>query len=278
MAYRTSFLCLLAIGTFSLPVVAQETYIFNRGFRPGIVYTTRATLSNDMAMSAPGGMSVMKGTTQQEFDFTTTAGAAAGDGTFEVVMAFGKGVATVDMQGMKQTVDLTEKLAGLEVTGTCSEGGTVESVEVTGVDIDEMLKQLGPQLLKDNQIRYPTEPMAIGTSFEQSTPLDIPLQGVGIIKGVVESTFKLASVEGDLATFEVAQKIGIESGSQAGDGTRLEGSGSGVIVYSFSDRFERSARQNTTMRIKMSTAGNAFTMDVTSQLEQHNTVRAAGAH
>lgn len=272
MPLRNDLLAAFLVGFLAIPVESQETYQFNRGFRPNQIYTSRALLSSDMNMTAPGGVGAMKGTTSQEFSFRTTAGSPSADGTFGIAMVFEGGSATIDMRGMKQTVDLTEQLGKMTIEATCSAEGTVETVKVRGIGVEETLKQLGPQLLKDNQIHYPDEPMAVGETFKQTTSLGIPLQGVGTVEGVVQSTFTLASVEGDLATFEISQNIGLERDADRGDGIRLEGSGSGTVVYSFGDRFERSARQNTTMNVKLSTAGNAFSVEVTSQLEQHNTV------
>lgn len=273
MIHRSLILAFLTLGClFAAPVQSQETYLFNRGFRPDYTYSSRAVLNSDMNMEAPGGLGGMKGSTSQEFSFRTTAGSPAADGTFEIAMVFEKGSATIDMRGMKQTVDLTEQLSKMTIRASCSADGTVETVKVQGLGVEEMLKQLGPQLLKDNQIHYPKEPMSIGSTFHQTTSLSIPLQGVGSVEGIVESTFKLASVEGDLATFEITQNIGLERDAERGDGVQLEGSGTGSVVYSFTDRFERSARQTTTMNVKLSTAGNAFSVEVASQLEQHNTL------
>lgn len=261
------FLAALLLGT----TVSAQTHTFDRGYRPGHVYTSSATIHTDISMGIPGGMNLMKGTSVQELEFVTTSGDRNQDGTFDIRMRFEKGHADFDMRGMKQEQDLTDQLKALRITATCNENGIVESVDVSGAASDDVLKQLGPQLLKENQVRYP-DSLSVGETFTQASPLDIPLQGVGTISGTVHSTFTLVSVEGDLATFEVTQDIGLAQGDDESGSTKLTGSGNGRVVYSFRDRFERSASQTTSMEASVRTAGSAFTVKVDTRLEQSNTV------
>ena len=268
---RSIGLCICILSWMALSTPSQETYVFHRGFRPNHVYTSVANLTNEMSMKAPGGIGMMGGTTVQHFRFTTRAGSVGNDGRFDLTVAFEKGVTTVDMGGMKQTIDMTDQLQELRIRATCSSAGVIESVDVQG-NADDMVKQLAPQLLKDNQITYPDHPMAAGETLEQVTPLEIPIPGVGSINGQVASKYRLASVAGDLATFEITLTIGLESEAEEGSGIRLEGEGSGTIIYSFSDRFEKSFSQNTRMKAKATAAGSSFTIEVDSHLEQTNTV------
>jgi hypothetical protein len=274
---RSIGLCICILSWVALSTPSKETYVFDRGFRPNQVYTSVANLTNEMSMKAPGGIGMMSGTAVQHFRFTTRAGSVGNDGRFDLTMAFEKGVTTVDMGGMKQSIDMTDQLQKLRIRASCSAEGTVESVDVQGSGVDDMLKQLGSQLLKDNQIGYPDHPMAVGETFEQVTPLEIPLQGMGAsINGKVEAEYKLVSVAGDLATLEVALSIGLASETQEGSGFKLEGEGSGMIVYSFSDQFERSFNQKTRMKANVTTAGSSFAIEVDSYIDQTNTVSPSG--
>ncbi|MDB5282423.1 MAG: hypothetical protein JWO06_1498 [Bacteroidota bacterium] len=120
-------------------------------------------------------------------------------------------------------------------TGSKSGRMTVDSMLADGMDseLKEMLMPMMKAALQ--QVVVPEHTIRVGESFTFATPLRIPVASM-VLDFSIKSTYKLKSVSGSVAYFDISQTYVMESESVTMPIT-ADGTGKGTMTYDISSSY-----------------------------------------
>jgi hypothetical protein len=100
-------------------------------------------------------------------------------------------------------------------------------------------------------IKFPDHPLKPGDTFTQQVPFTLPmLSGEG---NSIETTYKLVSVDGNKANFDIMQNISIKTDIKGKLNIALTGSGTGKMVYDISNNFPSTYTSTANVQVSVKT-------------------------
>ena len=118
-------------------------------------------------------------------------------------------------------------------------------------DLDESLKKVLLQTVETlfSQFRFPDKIMKIGDVFEEETPLNIPIANQSL-NMVITSTYKLSSIENNIAYFDISQSYTMISNITEEPMTAT-GNGKGKFKYTLDYNYIIDYEMESEMILKM---------------------------
>ncbi len=225
-------------------VQAQQKVMLNWSFQPNKVYTTTISNSIDMTMDisgnpdkikdikAKGGTFPMKVTGVNDMKLTTTTGRQSSDRSIPLKIVYDK-VWTL------QKVGDQEKGENSPLTGLVIEGAFLDQKKLR---IDTIISENANDALRGalrstvetmlQQVKFPSTPMKVGDTFDQSIPMSIPVPGMPPIEMTIKTNYKLREITKNLAKFDIEQKVTLDM-DVAPVKINVEGQGTGTTDFDF---------------------------------------------
>lgn len=206
---RKLLIFLLLLFAFSCSTPKPEGLILKVQFQPEKTYqitTIRGTETvitysgEDFAMRKLKSMNVKNPTTstvRTKTDTELKIGKAQSDSICPITLTFNK---TMSLDGKNQIPE------GTVISGEIKSGDlpTFKSVTSTELDFDQKIQLL--QLVRNSfdQFKFPDQRLKIGDEFSVDRPQSMAMEG-SEIETVVTTTYKLISIQNDIAQFDLVQ-------------------------------------------------------------------------
>lgn len=167
--------------------------------------------------------------------------------SFEVVKKERKGT----INGTKLETE-KNKLVGIRALGTTDFNGNMNFTKFEGKNLSqneqEFLATIFKQMAK-SLTQSKTKPVAVGESFTQKVPLNIPIPGLANISLEMTQIYTLESIINGIATFDGTYKLKLLQSPEDESVVNIKasGEGSGKIVYNT----EKKVNTNTTSSFRI---------------------------
>ncbi len=172
-----------------------------------------------------------------KMDGNTKTGEPSAAGTFPLTMLYKIDSLSMDINGNKVPIPTDKIGGGSAIYGHVGADGKLKADSISGSKMTDTSEAHITQMMNTIQknINFPDHPMKPGDSFTQDMPLNIPIAGNSVAANS-KATYKLLSVDGDNAKFDVTQSMDMTI-TVKGVAVHLSGSGSGKMVYSIKNNF-----------------------------------------
>ena len=213
----------------TLSLSAQKSAVFKNDMEPNRTYKTEMVTVNDMTMDMGqlGGNMDMK--QEITISLTMTTGANQGDLGFPVTMVYDNMTVKLKMNGEEIPVPLDDSLMKAKMIGMYRNGVFTLDKEASSNLTPELEESLSSAMKEmQDKVQFPKSALAVGDTFENSYPMDLPVPGGQPIQMFIKNNFKLLAIEGGIGTFEVVQNLSFEGQSQ-GMNMSASGRGEGVL-------------------------------------------------
>jgi hypothetical protein len=152
-------------------------------------------------------------------------------------------------------------LKGAKITGFVDGANKLRFENYGESQIDEQLKVTITKMLDQMQtnIQFPKDPIKVGDQFEQVVPMEIPVQGAGVLKMNSKTIYKLTSVQGGLANFDLVQTITMDMAMEQG-GMSADGSGTGKMAFDVKKKFMSTYNTSIDMEMLIKASGMDMNM------------------
>ena len=126
--------------------------------------------------------------------------------------------------------------------------------------MDEKAKKLFRSTLQSaqQQIEFPENPMKKGGRFQQTLPMEIPIPGLRPVKVAITTSYKLADIKGNIATFDISQAVAIGISNEQ---TNVSVTGNGIGVSEFDVVNNIVTKRGTDLTITAKFAGKDITIN-----------------
>jgi len=126
---------------------------------------------------------------------------------------------------------------GTAIYGKCSTTGRMSLDSMSSEGMDPELKEKLLPMLKTlmQSVQIPEHTLRVGESFTFKTPLSLPLNGI-TLDFTISTTYKLKSIEGGIANFDMVQDYVMSSESVAIPIT-ASGKGKGSMTYDINNSY-----------------------------------------
>lgn len=267
---------IIALACLSLAVKAQVPVVFKLKFLPDHEYNGTMKMAIDMQMN---GMPLPAKTTKTKAKAKPTAKPHAMSTKMEMTMKMdiktGAVVpanifpVTVKYDNLSIKVTLNNKempspknpLIGQVVYGNSDLDGKFQIDSISGMGTNEQMKGLMTQMVNklQGQVKFPDHPLAIGESFTQEMPVNIPAGGMNLDM-TAKITYKLTDIKANLAYFDTKMTMSF-GGDMQKNNLKMNGTGSGngKMVYNIGESYFNSMTQNMDLSYNM-TMGDKGTM------------------
>ncbi len=266
------YLFQIALLFTTAPFFAQENIAFAYQIKENTIYKTNMTLVVDglmhidaneemlSQMKALGMESPLKMTQESDMAVVNITQTMNEQGQIPAMMYYEKMDTRVQMG--PNPINTGNMFDGLKIYGNYAVEGTFTLDSIGGGNLtDEIQSTLGTTLKQlQNEITFPKEPMAIGDSFENEVPMNIPTGPSNPMKVSVISVYTLKSIRSGLAFFDVDQSISM-SGNAESMSILASGEGKGVLAYDTENNFTKSYTTELPMKIQMN-MGHNMKMDM----------------
>lgn len=214
---------------------AQKSSVFEIKIQPQKKYTLESTTINNMNMDIPGQgpMTIMQDT---KSPMTITAAKADATGKVPVEIKYGDVVTKQLFNGQSQ--EQKSPVSGATITGTFDDNGKFNMDKVTGEGITDEMKTSINAMLETGlkQINFPKKTLAIGDTFDDSTPLKIPLGQLGTMNATIKTNYTLKKIENGIGFFDTKQVMTLDSDMKELN-MKATGSGNGTVEVSIADKY-----------------------------------------
>jgi hypothetical protein len=152
-------------------------------------------------------------------------------------------------------------LKGAKISGFVGNDNKLRFENYGDGQIDEQMKTTIAKMIDQLQtnIQFPLEPMKIGDQFEQTIPMEMPIQGSGTLKMNSKTIYKLLSVQSGLANFDLVQTITMDMNMEQG-GMSADGSGTGKMTFDVKKKFMSTYNSNIDMEMLIKAGGMDMNM------------------
>ena len=253
--------CALSLLSFSNP----KTYYFISRFQPNSTYKVDIGVHNVSSVRFVADKETLarlwnaglknptRSTSEQTMIETVTTGKMAPDSSFFIRMVVDSFGDDIRINGVQKSSQDVPSLSGMEASGVYTKDGRIMYLRVEGGKLDDDMRNAIAATVEKSlgDIKYPDAPIAIGDSFQQQIPLDLPVPGFNPVHLQMTITYKLVRVDGDTAYFDNGYKM--EMNQNTGEyKLDVEGSGTGTLKHNLSRNFfiEHSSHLRMTARIK----------------------------
>jgi|GEM_PF-6040084 len=254
--FLSTILFLLAVS-----IQAQDSFLFQPTFKEQSTYKTDMSMDiNVENFDGPEAMagamkSSMSSTMDMKMSTVTTDTDGDGKLPFTIVYDDMKMESAMMPNGIPGMADMLEDM---KIYGKMTDGIKMEVDSISGADNPMMKNALSQGVQQMSQsIEFPTEPMAIGDTFEQdlsdSTPMSAQMPGMKMMM-----KYTLISVENGIASFQTD----VEMSGEMGGVMKMNGTGSGISTYNLTDKYIDGTDLKMTMTMNMNQAGQAMSFDM----------------
>jgi len=250
---KNVFFGLLAVLSFGLS--AQKSLVFKNELQPDRTYKTMMTTVNKMVLdmgSLGGAQEPMTMTQDMRIGLTMTTGGDQGIKGFLLTMVYDTLDIKMSMNGSEMSQASLDDLSQMKIVGLYKEGDfTLDDAKSENVtpDIKESLSVTMKQVYE--KVQFPSSALAVGDTFENNYPMDLPVPGGMPITMNVKNNFKLIDIKGTIGTFEVVQGLDF-SGVSDGFDMVASGKGAGVLTFDTANNTMVSYKVQLPMEMTMS--------------------------
>ncbi len=248
---------------------AQQGVVFKIKYQPGLTYKSSLNMNMKLTGTVSGDPQIIEklksqGITQPVtvninlgMDGLTKTGAANADNSFPLHMSFKFDSLSVNL-GDKQ-VPIPPKITetNISIVGHSGPDGKLQMDSVAGKKVTDSVKNKMQQMMSlfQKQIQFPDKPLKPGDLFTQTMPMNIPMgkSTTNNIKANYSMTYKLVSITGDNAYFDVTPNFSMDFSIQ-GIAINMSGTGLGKLTYSMKNNFPISNDGNFNMKLKVTSA------------------------
>ncbi|MBP1650415.1 MAG: hypothetical protein H6Q26_572 [Bacteroidetes bacterium] len=264
---------LLLLSAFTQCTNAQKKVLLNGSLSPNKVYKTEMNnqmnmvmnMSGDSAMmeqlSASGMKSPMTMTMNQGMFMTTKTGATQADKKIPVTITYDKMSVTTNIGGQENTQE-TNPFSDAVIKGTTEGDGKIKVDTIIG-NLDEGMRANLKTIVNNIQaaIKFPENELKIGDSFDQETPLVMPIAQMQV-KMKVHAKYTLKEIKGSKAIFDLKQDIAMDM-SMTDTPYKITGTGSGtgVMIFDIDKKMMDKSDADTKYKIDMEINGMKMDMD-----------------
>ena len=273
---------LLSLIIATLTSCRQDKLTFKIYFKPDKIYKTTMTTSSETEVDFTGNRERIEkikanGTKlpivvigASESVTITTTGPMTAENIFPAKMVFEKVTSS-----QKQNDKLKEhtSMTGLIIEGFYENGTKLRIDTMISDTMDESTKSIIKSTLENvqQQISFPESPMKIGDTFDQKLPLQIPIGGQSPVKIVLVTNYKLTSIKGNKATFDIKQTVTLDISTEQNNVT-ANGTGTGVSDFDISNSTITRNETDLTMTMSMTENDLVTTAKIKSKSKQLVTV------
>ncbi|WP_426669830.1 hypothetical protein ACPPVU_01045 [Mucilaginibacter sp. McL0603] len=258
-------ICFLALMCFSLTQVkAQKGVVLKVKYLPNHDYKISVNSDVKFNVNLTGDQELLDKLNSQgitnpvdailsvSLNGDTKTGAMSADKTFPLNMDYKISNISVTANGKQMPIPpkVTEK--DLKMVGHISEDWKLKIDSADGkVVVDSTEKKMQQMMdLFQKQIQFPDKALKPGDTFTQGSPMDIPMtqgQPIHIDAGI---TYKLVSISGGKAYFDMIPNFGMNFQIKAVS-INVSGTGTGKMVYDIKNNFPISKEGTINMKIKV---------------------------
>ena len=249
-----AFLAVTALST------AQKSSVFESKIQPEKKYSVESVSLNNISMDIPtqGPMTLLQ---ESKAPFVMTATKAAANGSIPVEIKYGEGTINQTVNG--QPMSQKSPVSGMVVLGNYDASGNFTLESVKGDNVTEELKTLLNTMLESGlkQINFPKKALAIGDTFDDTTPLKIPLAQLGTLNATIKSTYKLTKIENGIGFFDTTQSLSMDPQKDTeGVKATATGTGSGKVEVYIADKYIKKNAVNMDMDMTIEASGMKLDM------------------
>jgi hypothetical protein len=152
-------------------------------------------------------------------------------------------------------------LKGAKITGFVDGSNKMRFESYGEGQIDEQMKTTITKMIDQLQtnIQFPKDPIKIGDQFEQIIPMEIPVQGSGVLKMNSKTIYKLMSIQGGVANFDLIQTITMDMTMEQG-GMSADGAGTGKMTFDVKKKFMSTYNTSIDMEMLIKAGGMDMNM------------------
>ena len=240
----------------------SQEVVFDTKFQPNLEYTTEliSTSKNKVNFSGPeeqinnikaSGIELpmlTEGSTSMTSIIKTFE--LEKDSSFKAKMTYEK-VKSIQVQNGERT-EKESPITGMQIEGFYNSLNKFKIDTIISDKIDDATRQTLVYTLENvqNQINFPDYPMKVGDSFEQETPMNIPVAGMSNVSIVIMTTYELARISGDIATFDFDQDIQLNMDIEQAN-VSATGGGTGTSHFDISKKFITRYESDLTIEMEM---------------------------
>ncbi|RZJ73215.1 hypothetical protein [Flavobacterium sp.] len=226
---------------------AQKSQVFEIKVQPQKKYTLESTTLNNMNMDVPGQgpMNIMQDT---KSPMTITASKADASGKIPAEIKYGDVVVKQMVGGQNQ--EQKSPVSNMTVTGSFDADGKFTMTDVKGENVTEEVKGTLNIALESGlkHINFPKTALKVGDTFDDTTPLKIPLGQLGTMNATIKTNYKLTKIENGIGYFDTVQTMTLD-GDMKDINMKATGSGAGKVEVSIADKYLK--KNSTTMDMDM---------------------------
>ncbi|MDB5143274.1 MAG: hypothetical protein JWQ66_1987 [Mucilaginibacter sp.] len=254
---------------------AQEGVVFKVKYLPNRSYQTsvnigmkiNATLSGDTALinklKSQGITQPVNANLAMGLNASMKTGTLNTDGTFPINMDFK--IANLEVTANGKQIPIPPKVTekDMKVVGHAGQDGQLKVDSAEGKKMNDSTEKKMQQMmdLVQKQIKFPDKPLKPGDTFTQGAPMNIPVGGANNIQINGGITYKLVSISGGKAYFDIIPNVSMDLKIKTISAT-ISGTGTGKMVYDIKNSFPLSKEATINMKIKVTSA--KFNVDGTA--------------
>jgi hypothetical protein len=273
-----------ALSLLALSVKAQQPILFKVKYLPNHVYKMSMNMETNMEMAMPGdGAAKSKQAAPAAFQQTAnttmqtivTTGAAKADHTFPVKMQIVDVATKAKRNGVESTMpNMKNPMVGQVINGQCDADGKMHVDAIKSADAQQATKAGAIKMMNQmqEQIKFPAKALAVGESFTQDTPINMPAGGMNM-GAKAKTTYKLTAVKGNLAYFDT--KIDMTFGFDAaktGKAITGSGAGNGKMVYNIAENNFNAMNNTMDMKYSMDMMGRPMEVKMKMVMAMKNDI------
>ncbi|MEQ8477775.1 hypothetical protein [Fulvivirga sp.] len=281
---RKSIPVLLFSSIFLTAFLQTKEVIFKSVFQPNKVYVTKmeSISKSEIDFTGPedkiqqlksSGLElpmIIEGsnavtTVTQTFDLNP-------DGTFQAKIAYGN-VQAYQVQNGKKTKS-ESPISGMLIEGIYDSENKFKVNNLVSNKVDETVKKTLRYTLENAQenINFPDRPLKIGDSFEQEIPMTIPVAGISNVEIIINTTYKLKDINGDMAKFDMNQSIKLNMNVKEVK-MSATGGGKGESIFDISEKLLTKYESDLTIKLNMKVEDMVIDAKINAKSSQNITVK-----
>jgi len=259
-------------AVLSLTLSAQKSLVFKNELQPNRTYKTMMVTLNKMVldMGALGqGEGPMTMDQDMRIGLTMKTGANQGANGFPLTMTYDSLAIKMSMNGSDMPIPPDDTLSKMKIVGLYKEGN-FDLDEAKSENVTPDMKESLGKTMKEvyDKVKFPTSPLGVGDSFENSYPMDLPVPGGQPMTMNVKNNFKLIDLNGSIGTFEVIQDLDF-SGRNEGFDMVASGKGKGIMKFDAALKTVLSYKVELPMEMTMTMDGGT---SMTMKMDSNTTV------
>jgi hypothetical protein len=281
---RKSIPVLLFSSIFLTAFLQTKEVIFKSVFQPNKVYVTKieSISKSEIDFTGPedkiqqlksSGLElpmIIEGsnavtTVTQTFDLNP-------DGTFQAKIAYGN-VQAYQVQNGKKTKS-ESPISGMLIEGIYDSENKFKVNTLVSNKVDETVKKTLKYTLENAQenINFPDRPLKVGDSFEQEIPMTIPVAGISNVEIIINTTYKLKDINGDMAKFDMNQSIKLNMNVKEVK-MSATGGGKGESIFDISEKLLTKYESDLTIKLNMKVEDMVIDAKINAKSSQNITVK-----